>query len=304
MTLSLAESQAVTEIAQLLSSFLPGTPHPYADPSISLPGVAQSLGLSAWWVGGSKVPALTTLLGKTLESRRTSFCKLILEIVCKGLTYRRNTPITRDEIDKLNGLVARVHFKIPELWDSAFLDSLSRTQPEPKQCENPVNQTALAALQGKLIGLGNLTPQQRGFAFETFLQELFTLYGLSPRRPFRLVGEQIDGSFQLDTDTYLVEAKWHEQQIGEADLLVFRGKVEGKAIWSRGLFIAYNGFSGEGLQAFSKGRSTNIIGMTGQDIHFILEGEMSLIEAIHRKARRAAETGDFYVSVYELARGD
>jgi hypothetical protein len=29
---------------------------------------------------------------------------------------------------------------------------------------------------------------------------------------------------------------------------------------------------------------------------------MSLIEAINRKARRAAETGEFFVSVYELSK--
>lgn len=31
---------------------------------------------------------------------------------------------------------------------------------------------------------------------------------LQARAPFRLVGEQIDGSFQLGNETYLVEAKW------------------------------------------------------------------------------------------------
>ncbi len=100
----------------------------------------------------------------------------------------------------------------------------------------------------------------------------------------------------------MVEAKWHDKQTSIADLLVFREKVESKATWSRGLFISHSGFTDDSLQAFSRGRSTNIIGMTAQDIFFILEGEMSLVEAINQKARRAAETGEFYVSVYELTR--
>ena len=33
-------------------------------------------------------------------------------------------------------------------------------------------------------------------------------YGLSARASFRLVGEQIDGSFVLGDDIYLLEAKW------------------------------------------------------------------------------------------------
>jgi hypothetical protein len=33
-----------------------------------------------------------------------------------------------------------------------------------------------------------------------------------------------------------------------------------------------------------------------------MEGMMSLTEAIHLKTRHAAETGDFFISVYELNR--
>lgn len=42
--------------------------------------------------------------------------------------------------------------------------------------------------------------------------------------------------------------------------------------------------------------------MNGQDIYFILDGQMSLPDAISMKARRAAETGNFFVSVFDLIR--
>lgn len=301
MALSLAESQAVNKIAELLYSFLPGTPHPYADQSISFPGVAQSVGLRHLWRGGSKLPALTMLLEKTLETHRHKFCDLILEIVHRGLIYRnsKSNPITRDEIQDLNELIRRARFKIPELWDPVFLDSLPSAQVKERQTE-ATTQTNLRRLEEELIRLDKLDPQARGFAFERFLQDLFTEFRLAPKGSFRLIGEQIDGSFQIGTDIYLLEAKWHKEQVGEADLLVFREKVESKSAWSRGLFISYSGFTPDGLQAFSRGRSTNIIGMHSQDLYFVLEGEMSLIDAINRKVRRAAETGAFFVSVYEL----
>jgi hypothetical protein len=92
------------------------------------------------------------------------------------------------------------------------------------------------------------------------------------------------------------------RQTAEADLLVFREKVEGKSTWSRGLFVSHAGFTKEGQIGFSRGRSTNIIGMDGQDIYFILEGMMSLNVAIQSKARRTSETGEFFVSVYEISR--
>jgi hypothetical protein len=160
-----------------------------------------------------------------------------------------------------------------------------------------------AELRQQLLAMDGLQAQQRGYAFESFLVSLFRAHGLAPRGPFRLVGEQIDGSFDIDSHTYLVEARWRTEQTSEADLLVFRGKVEGKSTWARGLFISYSGFSPDALSAFARGKATNLIGMTGQDLSFVLDGDLSLDEAIRMKARRAAETGEFFVSVFDLTRG-
>lgn len=45
MGLSLKEKQIISEINELLCSFLPGEPHPFADEKISFKGVASDLGL-------------------------------------------------------------------------------------------------------------------------------------------------------------------------------------------------------------------------------------------------------------------
>lgn len=52
---------------------------------------------------------------------------------------------------------------------------------------------------------------------------------------FRLTGEQIDGSFHLTNETYLVEAKWQDEKIGNRELQSFAGTVRTKSSWSRGL---------------------------------------------------------------------
>ncbi len=132
--------------------------------------------------------------------------------------------------------------------------------------------------------------------------EIFEVFGLTPRASFRLVGEQIDGSFQFASDIYLVEAKWHLQPTPQSDLLVFREKVESKSVWTRGLFVSYGGFSQEGLTAFARGRATNIVGMDSQDLYFVLAGQITLADAIVRKVRRAAETGEFFVPIFDLLR--
>ena len=153
-------------------------------------------------------------------------------------------------------------------------------------------------LKADLVDLSNLAPQPRGFAFEKFLKELFNSFGLEVRDPFRLRGEQIDGSFVLLNETYLLEAKWHNSPSGVAQLHAFHGKVEQKAAWARGLFVSYSGFSDDGLQAFGRGK--RVICMDGLDLSEALTRELPLNQILERKVRRAAETGISFVRVRDL----
>ncbi|GAI90321.1 unnamed protein product, partial [marine sediment metagenome] len=180
------------------------------------------------------------------------------------------------------------------------LEATNYEIPDVRTSALNIEDDQLSALKKQLLILQGMPPQKRGFAFERFLNDLFQVFSLNPRSSFRLHGEQIDGSFEINSEIYLMEAKWHEAPIGNAFLLVFREKVESKSTWSRGLFISYSGFTHEGTEAFSRGRATNIIGINGQDLFLILEGRISLVDAILRKARNAAETGRFYVPIHEL----
>jgi hypothetical protein len=152
--------------------------------------------------------------------------------------------------------------------------------------------------KAKLIALHSLQSQSRGYAFETFLKEVFNHFGLQAREPFRLRGEQIDGSFLLKGETYLVEAKWQTQASGVADLHTFHGKVEQKAAWARGVFISYNGFTSEGLDAFGRGKK--VICVDGFDIFDALNREIPLSHLLEHKVRGAAETGRPHIGIREL----
>jgi hypothetical protein len=303
MTSTLLRGKVLDDLAQHLYDFLPGQPHPYANQSISFPGVAHDLGMGACWPGGSKRVALRKMLELVLTRHSGNFTRLLVGIVERSITYRRTkTPVSREDIERLNTLVARLGFKAPELHDPLFLESLPRQHPEGVRTgvATVVSPDALNSLRDKLTAMNGLQPQKRGFAFEAFLNELFEFCGLAPRGSFRLVGEQIDGSFQLGQDVYLLEAKWQSAKIGESDLLSFSGKVEGKANWSRGLFVSYTGFSEDGLEAFARGKRTSIICMDGLDLYGILYGQLSLTEVIDRKMRRAGETNSSFVSVRDL----
>lgn len=157
---------------------------------------------------------------------------------------------------------------------------------------------AVARLHEKLIALTGLEPQPRGYAFERFLKELFDVNGLLGRASFRLVGEQIDGSLELDGETYLLEPKWTNELTQVADLRSFNAKVQDKAAWSRGLFVSNSGFTADGLEAFGRGK--RVICMDGLDLSEMLRGQIPLADLLSRKVRRAAETGRPFVRVREL----
>ena len=55
--------------------------------------------------------------------------------------------------------------------------------------------------------------------------------------PFRNKGEQIDGSFVLQSETYLLEARWESAKTSAADLHAFHGKLEQKAAWAPGAVL-------------------------------------------------------------------
>ncbi len=142
------------------------------------------------------------------------------------------------------------------------------------------------------------TPQVRGFAFERYLFSLFQIYCLDPKGSFKIVGEQIDGSFVLHNDVYLLEAKWTSKQINKADLVIFNEKVSSKSGFTRGLYISLAGYTPEALATFSNGRTVNIILMTVQEIAIILSRQLDLSNAIWQKVRALAEEGNFNKSIF------
>ncbi|WOD29592.1 restriction endonuclease [Alloalcanivorax xenomutans] len=167
------------------------------------------------------------------------------------------------------------------------------TQPQPI-----VDRQKLDIIKADLLQVSSLGAQARGFAFEGFLKRLFDAFGLAAQEPFRLRGEQIDGSFQLDSEIYLLEAKWHSQPIGVADLHTFHGKIEQKAAWTRGLFVSNSGFTDDGLAAFGRGK--RVICMDGLDLYELLDRDIPLDQVLERKVRRAAETGMPFLRVRDL----
>lgn len=318
MGILLAQTHAISELAKHLYDYLPGSSAWKA--TYTFANAASESGVGEFWAGGSKLPALTRLLECTLESGPGSFCPLLERIVRAGISYRskKNSPLTRSDIEALNELVRKVGFKIPAFWDAAFVDSLpeapsrAATEAQPHASNDVAGRVterlkfdaSLTQLRSAFIALqGQSDRSVAGFSLERLLNELFALHDLEPNEAFRVIGEQIDGAFLLDSEVYLLEAKWTAAPIPEADLLVFRGRIEGKSSFTRGLFISINGFSPPATQAIAVGKQPTFIMMDGADLYRVLEGHVRLDEILRRKVRRLAERGQAFVPVSEIFAG-
>ncbi|HPW77772.1 MAG: hypothetical protein BWX62_00957 [Bacteroidetes bacterium ADurb.Bin037] len=137
--------------------------------------------------------------------------------------------------------------------------------------------------------------QKRGYEFESFLRDLFTLFELDPKGSFKNYGEQIDGAFTFDGTDYLLEAKW-KQQVDRGELASFCFKVDSKFKISIGLLVTMEGLTPQAIAPEFK----SIIIMDSIDLIAVLDGRVRLPDLLYRKRRKATETGKIYVNFYEL----
>ena len=298
MALTLIQSQAIEELMLLLVDWLPGSSSPWTR-IYTFADAATENQVGEFWAGGTKKPALSELLRLTYEHRRERFCPLVLAIVQRGVAYRfrKGNPVQRAEVERINGTIQKLRFKLPELWDPDFLDSLpgpkveSPAEPEPPSGPDPLS--AMPALQERFFALhGETDHQARGLAFESLLHDLFAAWELDPSLSYRVTGEQIDGSFRFDGATYLLEAKWVKHHIGVEALYPFRQKVASKSAYTRGLFLAVEGFSTEGVSALGQGQEQRIILLDGGHLAPILASSVSLPALLAAAVRHLEQRGE------------
>jgi len=191
------------------------------------------------------------------------------------------------------------HFKVQEKGKIAA-PAEAKTPRPPGKPKPVVSNETLAALSDRFLGISNLPPQQRGYALEKFLYDLFAAYKFNPRPSFRIVGEQIDGSIEFAHEVYLIEAKWQDKPIVQADLAVLNSRVSGHSQIGRGIFITIGCFSADGITAHERLQPSAMVGIDGQDLYHVLERGLPLDEVLRRKVRWLVETGSFHHPVRDF----
>lgn len=181
-------------------------------------------------------------------------------------------------------------------------DDIKRRQElaAKKLRENSAVRQKLEAIKARYMALvSSDNAQSRGFELERVMYELFELFDLDPKASFKNLGEQIDGAFSLDGTEYLFEAKWQKEPVNKADLVVFSDKVKTKLENTLGIFLSINGFSADGVAAHQAG-GASIILIDGGDLMAVLEERIDFVSLLLRKKRHAAQTGQIYLSYYQM----
>jgi Restriction endonuclease len=237
-----------------------------------------------------------TSKGKRLRSYlKQSKAVDVLRVLTHLWAYRETKRKRANRKEELPELVSEFYELLVRLGGIAP-NNVSKSSVN--QNDDIINADIAKSLLASLMELAAMQPHPRGYAFESFLKTLFDVSGMSGRASFRLTGEQIDGSFELDGETYLLEAKWTNLPVNAADLRSFNAKVQDKAAWSRGLFVSNSGFTEDGLHAFGRGKS--VICMDGLDLSEMLIKKIGFKTAVSKKVRRAAETGNPFIRLRDL----
>lgn len=157
------------------------------------------------------------------------------------------------------------------------------------------------SLKDRFVGLNKeVNSQSRGYLLEQFLNDLFEFEGLDPRASFRIVGEQIDGSFIWRQRSNLVECKWTKAAAAGKEFGAFLFKIDGKSADTRGLFISINGYSADAVKALNGKGALKFVCLDGTHIMRALESDETLPSILEKTWRHADETGEAYLPANRL----
>lgn len=178
-------------------------------------------------------------------------------------------------------------------------EELERKSKEIKTTMSDLKNLFLNLFNGKDETDKPINLQQRGYLFEVFLRQLCLFEKMEVTEPFKITGEQIDGSIKFDGEHYIIEAKWNDKLSASNDLYQFAHKVEGK-MYGRGIFISINGYSVDSVNALQVGKALRTVLIDGGDIVLITEGMYTFTEMLDKKIKAAQTMGRIYVDPLSL----
>jgi hypothetical protein len=214
------------------------------------------------------------------------------------IRWDRFDPYYFEKLRKLNRSTAERHLahlkQLTEIRDAKIHEDRKRREQQDAESQRPKLNLPVLREQFLTLHGGSLKPQQRGYALEKILAELARLESLEVTEPFKVSGEQIDGTIKYDGEHYLVEAKWQDKTAANEPVYQFVGKIEGK-MYGRGLFVSVHGFTDNVIRSIVQGKAIKTIFVDGEDLVLVLEEQISFRDMIDKKVKAAQTKGLIYV---------
>lgn len=182
---------------------------------------------------------------------------------------------------------------------------LGKNQDQPKsQQQSSETESKIVvdfeSLKMSLLAIENIpSPQAKGYAFEKYLNSLFKSFNLDPHASYRTEYDQIDGSFILDGNTILIEAKYRTNAIPKDDLILFSNKIESKSHFPKGLFVTYSPVDTKAIEYFTD-NSARIVILTVEELFILCQNQYSLPKVLQAKFRTLDEQGIIYRHIMTL----
>jgi hypothetical protein len=261
-----------------------------------------------WAVEGATKYAITRHVLNDLNSRPDGYA-VVRRVVADLANMTKPDATAPDQNAGKNAILELKSLAVARrvLLDTDEAEHLRRRQEQHKRVNaGQARAEALEAVSARLVELTRSTEnaQKRGYALERLLADLFAVFEIVYRPPYRVPHEQLDGAFEYKSFTYLVEARWRAVPPTFGDLADFKAKVDSKLESTRGVFLSMAGFDTAIVDHFAgaaRGTRNNLLLVNGQDLALIAQGHLSLPDALDHKIQAASQEGRWWAAL--AARG-
>jgi hypothetical protein len=91
---------------------------------------------------------------------------------------------------------------------------------------------------------------------------------------------------------FLLEAKWHAEELPASSIYQFKGKLDGKLVGTIGVFVSMSDYSRGAADSLSIGKTINVVLFNKADCLSAMEARCGFAPILRFRLRHAAEHGE------------
>lgn len=138
--------------------------------------------------------------------------------------------------------------------------------------------------------------QDKGYALEKFLTLMFEEFDMISRTPYKIEGEQIDGAFEFEYETYLIEAKWQKSEVSTKNIDYFQRKVEDKSKFTRGIMISESSYNQYAIE-HNTNQGANFILINVAELYVAFQHKEPFSKLLKLKWKALTEEGKVFSEI-------